>query len=38
MQQGYLEGQGDFVVRIIIEIIRFTKWVIDSINLLTKSP
>ena len=34
----YLEGQGDFVSRLIMLVIRVTIWVIGIINLLTKSP
>ena len=34
----YLEGQGDFVSRLIMGIIRVTIWVVGVINLLTKSP
>ena len=33
-----LEGQGDFVSRLIRGIIGVTIWVIGVINLLTKSP
>ena len=34
----YLEGQGDFVSRLIIRIIQVTIWVIVVLNLFTKSP
>ena len=34
----HLEGQGDLVSRLIMGTSRFTIWVIEVINLLTKSP
>ena len=34
----YLEGQGDFVRRLIVRITRVTIWVMGVINLLTQSP
>ena len=34
----YLEGHGDLVSRLITRITRDTMWVIEIINLLTKSP
>ena len=34
----HLEGQGDLVTRLIMEMIGVTIWVIRVINLLTKSP
>ena len=37
-QEDYLEGQGDLVSRLIMGINRVTIWVIEVINLLTKSP
>ena len=36
--EAYLEGLGDLVSRLIMEIIGVTIWVIGVINLLTKSP
>ena len=35
---SYLEGHGDLVSRLIMEISGVTIWVIGVINLLTKSP
>ena len=34
----YLEGQGDLVSRLIMQMARVTIWVIGVVNLLTKSP
>ena len=36
--KAYLEGQGDLVSRLRMGINRVTIWVIEVINLLTKSP
>ena len=35
---GYLEGQGNFISRLIMGKTRFSIWVIGVTNLLTKSP
>ena len=34
----YLEGQGDLVSRVIMEISRVTIWIMEAIDLLTTSP
>ena len=36
--RGYLEGQGDIIIRLIMGITSVTIWVIGVTNLLTKSP